>query len=122
LTNVVLPTTIQSIVLNDSNVSSITYTPTTTLNTVSLRNVSGSWDAKTFVLNWIDLLSTEQKSLASLTLTGINWTGMTAAQVLKLNTIGTKTLQGKVTLSSITLEEYQQLLTAFGASAFDSEG
>jgi hypothetical protein len=122
LTNVVLPTTIQSIVLNDSNVSSITYTPTTTLNTVSLRNVSGSWDAKTFVLSWIDLLSAEQKSLASITLTGINWTGMTAAQVLKLSTIGTKTLQGKVTLSSITLEEYQQLVTAFGASAFDSEG
>jgi hypothetical protein len=92
------------------------------LNTVSLKNVSGSWDVKTFVLSWINLLSEKQKSLASITLTGINWTGMTAAQVLKLSTLGTKTLQGKVTLSSITHEEYQQLVTAFGASVFDSEG
>ena len=122
LTNVVLPSTIQTISLNSANVTSITYTPTTTLREVSLRNVSGAWDIKTFVFDWIDLLNSEQKSLASITLTDINWTGMSASQVLKLSTIGSKTLYGKVTLSSINAEEYQQLIEAFGTSVFDVDG
>ena len=122
LTSVTLPSTIQSIVLNKATVSSLTYIPTATLREVSLRNVSGAWDIKTFIFDWIDLLNAEQKSLASITLTGINWTGMSASQVLKLSTIGSKTLYGKVTLSSINAEEYQQLIEAFGTSVFDANG
>lgn len=122
LTSAILPASLQSIVLNAADVTTITYTPTTTLRKVELRNVTGSWDAKGFVNTWLALLSDEQLANAELTLVGIDWTGMTAAQVLKMGSVGTKNLQGKVTLSSLTLEEYQQLLVAFGASAFSGSG
>ena len=122
LTNVSLPATIQSIALNGSNVAALTYTPTTTLRSVSLRNISGAWDTKTFVNTWLALLSDEQLANAELTLTGINWTGMTAAQVIKMGSVGTNNLQGKVTLSSMTYEEWQQIVAVFGANVFNSEG
>ena len=79
LTSAILPARIQSIVLNAADVTAITYTPTTTLRKVELRNVTGSWDAKGFVNTWLALLSDTQLGVAELTLTGINWTNMTAA-------------------------------------------
>ena len=121
LTAVELPSTLQTLSLNGANVTAITYTPTTALRSVSLRTVSGAWDAKGFVNTWLNLLSAEQIAAAELTLTGVNWTGMTAAQVLKIGAVGTKTLQGKVTLSSITQSEYTQLVEVFGVSVFQPD-
>jgi hypothetical protein len=122
LTAVTLPDTIQSIALDGANVTTLTYTATHSLRSVTMRNVSGSFDVKTFVLGWIDLLTTAEQTQAELTLTGIRWTGCTAAQVLKLGKIGTRTLQGKVTLNSLTQEEYQQIVAVFGADVFSASG
>jgi hypothetical protein len=121
LTNVSLPATIQSIVLNGANVEALTYTPTTTLRSVSLRNVSGVWDAKTFVNTWLALLSDAQLANAELTLTGINWTGMTAEQVLKMGAVGVKDLRGKVTLSQMTPEDYSAIVEVFGENVFNPD-
>ena len=120
LTSVVLPDTIQSIALNGANVTAITYTPTTTLRNVEIKNVTGTWDAKTFVNTWLALLSDAQLAQASMTLSGINWTGMTAEQVIAMGKVGTKNYSGKVTLSTLTEAQYNQLVTLYGANAFDS--
>ena len=118
LTNVALPSTIQSIVMNGNQVSTFTYTPTKTLRTLNLSNVIGTWDAKSFVFNWINLFTDEELAQLNLTLKGIDWTGVTVAQLLQLGKITNRTLQGKVTLDSLTLEEYNQLVEVFGANAF----
>jgi hypothetical protein len=101
--------------------AALTYTPTTTLRSVSLRNVSGAWDAKTFVNTWLALLSDVQLKNAELTLAGINWTGMTAAQVIKMGSVGTNNLQGKVTLSQMTQEDYSAIVEVFGDNVFSPD-
>ena len=131
LTDVTLPDTLQSLALNGSRVVGLTYLPSTTLRSVTMRNVTGSWpveengvtanmNVKGFVTRWLGLLSDAQLAEAELTLSGINWTGMSVAQVLEMGKVGTKNLQGKVTLSSMTQAEYQQLVSLFGASVFNA--
>lgn len=122
LTAAELPSTLQVLSLDGANVASLTYTPTTALRSVSLKNVGGAWDAKSFVNTWLGLLSDAQLAAAEITLHGINWTGMTVAQVLKLGAVGTKSLRGKVTLSSLDQEGYNQLVEVFGASVFQADG
>ena len=118
LTNVYLPSVLQGIALKDVTVNGFTYTPTKTLNNVSLRNVGGSWDVKSFINTWLALFADEELVDLSLTLTNINWTGMTAAQVLKMGKVGTRSLQGKVVLTSINAEQYNQIIEVFGPSVF----
>lgn len=121
---VTLPTTIQALRLDKTNINSIVYTPNTTLREVVMKNVTGM-DVKSFVLGWHNSLSsaeTDLLSTASLTLEGINWTGMTAAEVLKLADFGYHSLKGKVTLTSITQEEIDALSAAFGANVFQPTG
>ena len=131
LTDVSLPDTLQSISLVGARVTSLSYIPTSTLKSVTMRNVTGTWpieedgvtaniNVKGFVNKWLNLLSDAQLAQAELTLSGINWTGMSVAQVLQMGKVGTKSLQGKVTLSSMTQAEYQQLVNAFGISVFSA--
>ncbi len=124
LNSVSLPATIQAIELNKATLAAgaLSYTPTTALRSVTLNNVGGGWDAKGFVNTWLALLNSSQLANAELTLTGINWTGMTAAQVIAMGLVGTRNLQGKVTLSSITQSEYQQLVSIFGSNVFNAGG
>lgn len=118
LTEVSLPATLDSMVLDSANVTSITYTPTSTLRSVSLSNVSGVWDAKSFVNTWLGLLSDAHLAAAELTLVGINWTNMTTAQVLKLGSVGTNTLRGVVTIPSWSEGDYDALVEVFGTDVF----
>lgn len=122
LTNVSLPSTIQAITLNGADVSSLSYTPNSTLSTVELRNVRGSWDIPSFINNWITALNSSNKlDTATLTLTGIDWVNTNVTNLCKLATIGNLTLTGKVTYSSITTEEYNQIIAAFGTGVFDEK-
>lgn len=121
MTSVSLPTTLQAISLNNVSMPTLSYTPNKTLRSVSIQNVRGAFYDKTFVLNWIDALTDAELEQADLTLTGISWVSMTAAQVLKLAKPATHNLRGKVTLSSITMSEYQQLVEAFGPNVFSSD-
>lgn len=124
LTEVSLPAAIQTIDLNrvTMGASALTYTPTGTLRSLTLNNVGGAWDAKGFVNTWLAALSSSQLSAATLTLTGINWTGMTAAQVIRMGQVGTRSLQGKVTLTGITQSEYEQIVSLYGPNVFNPSG
>ena len=124
LTDVSLPITLQTLSLVNNRITSLDYTPTTTLRSVELRNLTGTWattNAKTFVNTWLAMLSTAQIEQASLVLTGINWSGMTLAQVFKLAQVPTRTLRGRVSIPSVTESEYNQLVETFGIEAFDPE-
>ena len=99
----------------------MTYTPTSTLKRLSIKNVSGSWNVKSFVTTWVSLLSDEQLSQAELTLSGINWTNVSMPDVIAIGKIGTKNLQGRITLSSITEEGYQQIVSLFGNTVFQPD-
>lgn len=124
LNSVSLPATIQTIDLNrvTMGASALTYTPTGTLRSLTLNNVGGAWDAKGFVNTWLAALSSSQLSAATLTLTGINWTDMTAAQVIRMGQVGTRSLQGKVTLTGITQSEYEQIVSLYGPNVFNPSG
>lgn len=122
LSTVTLPCTIQSISINSASVASLTYTPTKTLRSLSLRNVAGVWDAKSFVNTWVALFSDSELEEVELTLVGIDWTGMTAEQAIQIGKIGTKTLQGKFTLVSLSQADYEELVELYGANVFESEG
>ncbi len=122
LTSVSLPDTMQSIVLNGANVSTLEYVPTTALWNVSLNNIDGSWDVKTFINSWLALFTDEQLADVNLTLTKINWTNVSAAQAITMGKVGTKNYQGKITLTSLTMEEYNQLVALYGASVFNASG
>jgi hypothetical protein len=74
------------------------------------------------VNTWLALLSDAQLEAAELTLVGIDWTNMTAAQAIAMGKVGTKNYQGKITLSSLTESEYNQLVTLFGANVFEADG
>ena len=118
LTEVSLPDVLQSIVLNGTEVTALTYTPTVVLRSVSLRNVTGSWDAKGFVLAWLEILSDNDRlAEAELTLAGIDWI-MTSAKAIAMGKIGVKNYRGKITLPSMSESEYHQLVDLYGENAF----
>ena len=124
LVSVALPSGIQAIRLDKANVHILLYVPGTTLREVVMKNVTGI-DVKSFVLRWRNSLSsaeTDLLSTASLTLEGINWTGMTAADVLKLADFGYHSLKGKITLTSLNQEEMDLLTETFGSNVFQSTG
>ncbi len=118
LTEVTLPDTIQSIALEDAIVNGLEYVPTNALRSLSLRNVGGTWDAKAFVIAWITMLTEEELHSAELTLTGIDWDGLTAEQVIMMGSVGSKTLRGKVTIPSMTYDEYNSIVEMYGIDAF----
>ena len=124
LASVALPSAIQAIRLDKANVNQLLYVPGTTLREVVIKNVTGM-DVKSFVLGWHNSLNnaeTDLLSTASLTLEGINWTDMTATDVLKLADFGYYSLKGKITLTSLNQEEMDLLSETFGSNVFQSTG
>lgn len=121
-TEITLPDTIQSMSFNGSTINSMTCASNKTLVSFSIRNIQGSWDAKSFVNTWLALFTDAEFENVELTLVGINWTGMTVDQVLRFAKVGTHTLQGKVTLTSLNYEQYQQILAVYGSNVFDPNG
>ena len=121
-TEITLPETIQSMSFNGSTINSMTCAANKTLVSFSIRNIQGSWDAKSFVNTWLALFTDAELENVELTLVGINWTGMTVDQVLRFAKVGTHTLQGKVTLTSLNYEQYQQILAVYGSNVFDPNG
>ena len=117
-----LPSGIQTLSLTRNNVSVITYTPTKSLTEVVLDNITGTWDAKSFVNTWLALFNDSELANIKLTLAGIDWTNMTADQAIAMGKVGTKNYRGKITLSSLTESQYNQLVTLYGANVFNSDG
>lgn len=120
-----LPSTIQGIILTNSQVTNIDYTPTKTLTSVTIDKVVGAWDVKGFINDWLLLFADNELASISLTLYGIQWTGMTYAQVLRIGQTGKAgdarlSLRGSMGISeAITEGQYNQLLSLYGEEAFN---
>lgn len=120
-----LPTSIQTITMEDMDIQSFTYTPTINLREVALKNVSG-FTSNTFIQAWYNTLaSSGNPSLlqnAKLTLEGIHWEGLTVQQLKNLSYFGTWSIKGYVKLVSLFEEEMDELITIYGSEAFQSGG
>ena len=127
LTNVSLPSTLQSITLEDCNVTNLAIENYTTVNSsplrnVSFKNLSGSFDVKAFITNWLADYTDAQLENFNVTLHGINWLNVNADTLIHWGHIGTKDFKGSVTLSSMSYSQYQSLVSLFGTSAFTDYG
>ena len=127
LNTVTLPASVQSIVLdsctvNGMDVADYSVPADSALRSVTMKNLNGTFDVKTFVLNWIENYTDAQLAGFSLTLAGISWTGVDAADLIHLGAIGTLNLTGSIALSSMTEAQYNALVGLFGSAAFTDYG
>ena len=77
-----------------------------------------SWDARGFVLAWLEMLSDNDRfAEAELTLAGIDWR-MTPTQAIAMGKVGIKNYRGKITLPSLSESEYLQLVELYGENVF----
>jgi hypothetical protein len=120
-----LPTSIQTIAMEDVDVQSFTYTPTINLREVTLKNVSG-FTSNTFIQAWYNVLAgSGNPSLlqnAKLTLEGIHWEGLTVQELKNLSYFGTWSIKGYIKLVSLSEAEMNELITIYGSEAFQSGG
>lgn len=124
LTNIQLPSTLQTLVLDGNVITSLsvedyTTVATSALRNVAIKNVSGAFDIKSFVTNWLANYTDAQLENFSLNLQGINWTNVSADTLIHWGNIGTKNFKGTITISSMSYAQYQSLVTLYGASAFN---
>ena len=56
--------------------------------------------------------------LGELDIEGVNWTGVSADMMIWLAAVAQLTLTGHITLASLTMEQYNQLVTLYGAEVF----
>ena len=118
LTSVTLPDTVQSIVLHSTKVSTLNYTPNSTLMSVTLDNVTGI-NSLSFVQTWVNAATSYENR--SLYITGVNWSSVSAEWLCELAEKGWEsfTLRGRTTLSGGIDEEMMERLTRnFGANCF----
>lgn len=75
-----------------------------------------------WVWDWYSSKTTSDEE-CTLIMDNIDWsgTGVTAQHILRIANVGTLSLQGKVTIPSITLEEVIALREKFGDNIFDSK-
>lgn len=118
LTEVSLPNTIVDFALKNATVTTLSYTPTAALRSVSIEGTTGL-DTSAFVSSWLDA-ATDLPS-CSLTVDGVDWT-CSADFLLRMAQIGTLSLRGKVTLTGkMTSSLYDSLKAAYGPNCFDQE-
>ena len=112
-----LPLSITTLVLADKpNLQSVTLGGAAGMTTVSLQNIGNATSQS--IVEQIFAAQSSERVLTSLTLTGINWTGVSPEVMIWLGGIEDKTLTGRVVLSSLTMTQYRQLLALYGASVF----
>lgn len=82
---------------------------------VACPNLSNDFD---LVYNWVSNKTTADAS-CSLIMDGVNWSGVSGEQMLKIASLGTVTLKGKVELTDITEEQGAEFERVFGNNIFN---
>lgn len=82
---------------------------------VACPNLSNDFD---LVYNWVSNKTTVDAS-CSLIMDGVNWSGVSGEQMLKIASLGTVTLKGKVELTDITEEQGAEFERVFGNNIFN---
>ena len=116
-----LPTTMKSLSLEQLpylTPANLVLEDVSGIHTISVKGCPNLANSFAWVKNWYDSKSTVD-SKCSLVMDNVNWTGAAAEDLVNLAKIGTLDLKGKVVLESITLEQINALMDAFGESAFN---
>ena len=117
LQTLTLPAGITTLVLADKpNLQSLTLGGAAGMTVVRLTNipnaVSLSIVQQIYAAQQIDMV------LSELDIEGVNWTDVSADMMIWLAAVAQLTLTGHITLSSLTMAQYNQLVTLYGAEAF----
>lgn len=110
--------------------NALTYTPTSSLRTISINKVSGL-DSFVFMQKWVNAIKASSEGVqkeifasAKISLQGIYWTGVDADFMLYLkNNFPEENVQmtGYVMLNKLTSSEYKQILATYGDNIFSYE-
>ena len=119
LTTLTLPSGITLLVIKDkTKLTSVTLEGAATMAEIRLDNVAAAGGLSILQQVYQAQYELTEPALASLTLTGINWTGVSPEMMIWLGGIDDKTLTGRVVLSSLTMAQYRQMLALYGSSVF----
>jgi hypothetical protein len=88
------------------------------IHTINVKGCPNLANDFSWVNNWYNNKATTDKK-STLIMDNVNWTGAAAEDLVNIAKIGTLDLKGKVVLESITLEQINALMDAFGESAFN---
>jgi hypothetical protein len=81
----------------------------------SCPNVSNDFN---FVWSWISNKATTDDK-CSIIMDGVNWSGVSGAQMVSIASLGNVSLKGKIKLTELTRTQAQTLISVFGESVFD---
>ena len=133
LTEITLPSCLSTIALDNVTIPTTgtwSYTPTTSLRSISFNKVVGL-DTLDFINIWVDAIKKSSEGVqkevfasSNLTLKNISWRGATVDLMLylKKNFIPENLqITGYVYFESLSTEEYNELLETFGSNVFEQD-
>ena len=141
LTNISLPSTLQTLTLRNNLIDNFNYNPTKELINVTFENVRGEGlNTQQFMENWIEILSTTKIDegtpnettmlldgiVTNTNLVGINWTNFNAETLLKFKYLGLNNFKGNIQIkgsgnnNTLTRKEYLNLIDTFGEEIMET--
>lgn len=141
LTNISLPSTLQTLTLRNNLIDNFNYNPTKELINVTFENVRGEGlNTQQFIENWIEILSTTKIDegtpnettmlldgiVTNTNLVGINWTNFNAETLLKFKYLGLNNFKGNIQIkgsgnnNTLTRKEYLNLIDTFGEEIMET--
>ena len=121
VTRLELPTTMKALNLEQLpylTAINLVLADITGIHTINVKGCPNLANDFSWVNNWYNRKSTVD-SKCTLIMDNVNWTGAAAEDLVAIAKIGNLDLKGKVILESITLEQINALMDAFGESAFN---
>ena len=131
-TEVSLPDDLRILTLNNVSFSdgALSYTPTSSLRTISLNKVTGI-DSLALMQTWVEAIKVSSEAVqrevfnsAKIILRGIDWRNVDASFMLYLKNNFLEenvSMTGYVLLNKLTSAEYQAILEAYGENIFSPE-
>lgn len=119
-----LPETLQSLVMSNLEIAkdNVVLENKYNLRYISIKGCKNFSTDFSYIYDWFTK-KTASNSECTLIMTDVSWTGVTAAQLINLHKLaddgGTLELTGKVVLNSVTLEEVNALIAAYGENCFN---
>lgn len=119
-----LPDTLQSLIMSNLDIEkeNVVLENKYNLRYISIKGCRNFSTDFSYIYDWFTR-KTSSNIECTLIMTDVSWTGVTASQLINLHQLeedgGTLELTGKVVLNSVTLEEVNALIAAYGENCFN---
>lgn len=119
-----LPETLQSLIMSNLDIEkeNVVLENKYNLRYISIKGCKNFSTDFSYIYDWFTH-KTSGNIECTLIMTDVSWTGVTASQLINLHQLeedgGTLELTGKVVLNSVTLEEVNALIAAYGENCFN---